>query len=252
MSPLYPEESKKLDVISHLEELRKRILWCVGIIAAASCGAFFAGDRILAAAKKPIEGLVDSIIFISPAEAFTAYLKVIILTGFVASFPVIIYHLWAFLSPAFEKKKRKRIIVWLVLALALFFAGITFSYSVAIPTALKFLIAFGKNIAVPAISLGKYISFFGALILAGGMIFEIPVVIGLLADVGMLRSSSLRKKRHIAVLAIMVVAAVITPTQDILNMLIFAVPMILLYEMGILIARIIEKKNKQLLTKKVT
>ena len=95
------------------------------------------------------------------------------------------------------------------------------------------------------ITLGKYISFFGALVLVGGIVFEIPVAIGLLTDVGLLKTRTLRKKRHYAVLAIMIFAAIITPTQDILNMLLFAIPMMLLYEVGILIASAIERRKEQ-------
>jgi len=125
----------------------------------------------------------------------------------------------------------------------LFMTGITFSYCVAIPAALKFLINFGRDVAIPQITLGKYISFFGALILVGGIVFEIPVVMGLLTDAGLIKTRVLREKRHFAVLIIMIFAAVITPTQDVLNMLMFAIPMVLLYEVGLLISKAIERRK---------
>jgi len=193
--------------------------------------------------RRPARHLIEELIFISPTEAFTAYIKVVLLAGFVLCFPVILYQVGAFLSPAVRKGARGRIVVWLSLALVCFFAGIAFSYFVAIPAALTFLINFGSNIAVPKITLGKYISFFGALILVGGIIFEIPIIMGLLADAGILNTRLLRKKRVYAILAIMVFAAVITPTQDILNMLLFAVPMIILYEAGLVIAWFIENRR---------
>ncbi|MDP8259087.1 MAG: twin-arginine translocase subunit TatC [Candidatus Aadella gelida] len=244
MSPVYPEESKRLDVISHLEELRRRILWSLAAIVTMTIAAFFIGDRILEISKGPVKGLVDNLIFIGPAEAFTSYLKVTLLAGFIASFPVVLYHLWAFLSPAFDKRLKKRIALWIILALILFFTGIMFAYFLAIPASLKFLIGFGRDIAVPAITLGRYVSFFGALILVGGIIFEIPVAMGLLSDAGIISSSMLRKKRHYAALGIMIFAAVITPTQDIMNMLLFSLPMIALYEVGIFIAKIVETREK--------
>jgi len=245
MSPFYPEETKKLDVISHLEELRRRILGCLLVLAIAAAIAFWQGDRLMTFVKSPILSIADKLIFISPTEAFVAYLKVALLSGFIISFPVILFHTWAFLSPALSGKVKGRMVLWLVLALLLFFAGIAFSYFLAIPVALNFLIGFGRGIAVPMITLGKYISFFGALVLVGGIVFEIPVVMGLLTDAGLLKTRTLRKKRHYAVLAIMVFAAVITPTQDILNMLLFAIPMMLLYEAGILIAAAIERRKEQ-------
>ena len=244
MSAFYPEETKKLDVISHLEELRRRILFCLVFFLVAGILSFTQCDRLMAAMRRPLEGLVAELIFISPTEAFIAYIKIALLAGFIISFPFILYHVWAFLSPAVSKATRRRIMVWLFMALILFFSGITFSYFVAIPLALDFLIGFGKEIASPKITLGNYISFFGALILIGGIIFEIPITMGLLADAGLLHTSTLRKKRHYAVLTILVCAAVITPTQDIMNMLLFAIPMIILYEVGLVIAGIIEKKKR--------
>jgi sec-independent protein translocase protein TatC len=245
MSPLYPEETKKLDVISHLEELRRRMLFCLAFFLIAGVLSFLKCDLLLTAIRKPLDGLVAELIFISPTEAFIAYIKVALLSGFIISFPVILYHTWAFLSPAVPRGTRRHIIVWLFLALVFFFSGITFSYFVAVPLALNFLIDFGREIAAPKITLGNYISFFGALILIGGIIFEIPITMGLLADAGLLQARVLRKKRHYAVLAILVFAAIITPTQDIMNMLLFAIPMMVLYEVGLVIVGITERRKRK-------
>ncbi|MBD3427309.1 MAG: twin-arginine translocase subunit TatC [Candidatus Omnitrophica bacterium] len=244
MTPIYPEERKKLDVIGHLEELRKRILICLAALVIAGAFSFWKGGFLMSLVRRPVNGLVDELIFISPTEAFVAYIKVALLTGFIVSFPLVLYNFWGFIAPALDRRKRYRMLIWLGFALALFLAGILFSYFVAIPAALNFLLNFSEGIAVAKITLGKYISFFGALVLVGGITFEIPIIIGVLADIGLLRASVLRRKRHYAILAILVFAAVITPTQDILNMLIFALPMIILYEIGIVIATLIEKYSR--------
>jgi sec-independent protein translocase protein TatC len=136
------------------------------------------------------------------------------------------------------------VVVWLCFSLALFFAGVAFAYFVAIPAALTFLVNFGKGVAVPDITLGRYVSFFGALEVAGGIVFQISIAVGLLADAGIVNTQVLRRKRPHAIIAIMIFAAVITPTQDIVNMLIFALPMMLLFEIGLLIAGHIEKKRQ--------
>jgi sec-independent protein translocase protein TatC len=243
MNAFYPEETKKLDVISHLEELRRRILFCLAAFVIASIFSFTKAESIMIAMRKPLEGLVAELIFISPTEAFIAYLKIAFLAGFIVSFPVILYHTWAFLSPAVSKTTRRHIAIWLLFALVFFFAGIAFSYFIAIPLALDFLIGFGKEVAAPKITLGHYISFFGALTLVGGIIFEIPIAMGLLADAGLLQTRFLRRKRHYAVLVILIFAAIITPTQDIMNMLLFAVPMAALYEVGIIVAGVIERRK---------
>ncbi len=243
MSAFYQEELKKLDVVTHLEELRRRILVSLVVLVIISIFAFMQGDKILAIVKRPIRTLVPDLIYIGPTEAFVSYLKISLLTGFIIGFPVILYHAWAFISPAILKEIRGRIVIWFIFALALFMTGITFSYYVAIPAALKFLINFGQDVAIPRITLGKYVSFFGALIMVGGIVFEIPVVMALLTDAGIIKTRVLREKRHFAVLIIMIFAAVITPTQDVLNMLMFAIPMVLLYEVGLLISKAIERRK---------
>ena len=245
MSPFYPEEKKKLDIVGHLEELRRRILYSLLVLAIATIVSFSQGSAMMMIVRRPINGLVGGLIFIGPTEAFVAYVKVSLLSGFVVCFPFILYHAWAFLSPALSGGVKKRIVAWFVLAMALFFAGVAFSYFIAIPAALEFLLGFSSKVATARITLGKYISFFGALILIGGISFEIPVVIALLADAGLLKAETLKKKRHYAILAILIFAAVITPTQDIFNMLLFAIPMAILYEVGILIASAIEKRNRK-------
>jgi len=243
MSPFCPEEPRKLNIVSHLEEVRGRVIFYLSVLMVSAAGSFYFGNILMEIVKRPIFGLTGELIFIGPTEAFSAYIKMVILTGFIVSFPVMLYELWAFLIPAVEKNTRRRIAVWFFAALILFFAGTLFSYFIAIPRALDFLISFGGKIASPKISLGKYISFFSALILTGGIIFELPVCIGLLTDSGFLKTSTLKKKRHIAILAILVFSAIITPTQDIFNMLLFAVPMIVLYELSILVAIMIERKK---------
>ena len=243
MPPVYREEPRKLDFLSHLEELRRRIFFLLAFFIAAAVIAFTQGDLFLSVCIRPLKNTAAQLIFISPTEAFAAYLKIAFLVSFVLSFPVILYHAWAFLHPAFPRELRKRIAGWLFLSLFLFVGGVAFSYFIAIPAALKFLIDFGTGIAEAKISVGKYISFFGALIIVGGVVFEIPVVMGFLADTGIVRARTLRKKRPQMLIAIMILAAVITPTQDIINMLMFALPMVILYEGGILIALGIEKRK---------
>jgi sec-independent protein translocase protein TatC len=243
MQNVYPDGSNKLDFISHLEELRRRILYSLAALAIAAIGFFWKAEFLMAVVIRPIHGLVDKLIFISPTEAFAAYVKVAFLGSLVVTFPYILYQVWAFLSPAFSKELRPRIALWLFGALFLFFAGIAFSYFLAIPAALKFLLNFAGEIATPSITLGKYVSFFGALELVGGIIFLIPIIMGLAADLGVIKASFLRKKRPHAVIVILIFAAVITPTQDIFNMLLFAMPMLLLYEAGLILTTVIERRK---------
>ncbi|MDD3088462.1 MAG: twin-arginine translocase subunit TatC [Candidatus Omnitrophica bacterium] len=244
MNAVYPEESKKIDFIAHLEELRKRILISLAVIVVCSVAVFTKCGLIMSVITSPVREYTGKLVFISPTEAFSAYIKVSILASIVLVFPLIIYEVWAFLGPAFKKDFRKRLMVWLIAAAGLFYIGVIFSYLVAIPAALSFLLTFAVNVAEPAITIGKYISFFCALEITGGIIFILPVCLGLLADAELVSSAFLRTKRPLAVIAIMVFAAIITPTQDIVNMLIFAIPMILLFEAGVLLARCIERRKR--------
>ena len=147
------------------------------------------------------------------------------------------------MEPAVSSKGKANTFFWMSLAMLGFIAGLNFSYFIALPAALKFLLFFGQDVATPNITIAKYISFFGAFMLIGGVIFEIPIIIGLLTEVGLIKTAMLKKQRKYALLIILIIAAAITPTHDLVNMMVFAVPMFLLYEVGIILAAFIEKKR---------
>ncbi len=241
----YPAESQKMGVIGHLEEIRRRIFICLIFLCVALVGCFACGQSLLEMTERPVKGLIPNLVFLGPAEAFAAYCKVVLLAGFILVFPILLYQAWAFFSPAFSKASRSRAVLWLTAALGLFFSGILFSYFVLVPSALQFLLGFGKNLAIPMISLDQYVSFFVMMVLAGGLIFEIPLGMSFLTDVGFLKTDFCRTKRPLVLIGILVAAAVITPTQDIFNMLLMAVPMYLLYEAGISLSTLIERSRLQ-------
>ena len=243
----YPPESQKMNIIAHLEEMRRRILIVLAVLALTSGLAFCQAETLVKLAYRPLEGIIDKLIFIAPTEVFAAYLKMAVLFGFFMTFPVLLYEAWAFLTPALAVAVRHRALGWIIFALVCFWGGLAFAYYLALPAALKFLLGFAAGVAVPQITIGRYISFFVVFVLISGLIFEIPVIIALLADVGIVTAGFLRKERKMAAVVILIVAALITPTQDIFNMMVFAVPMMLLYELGIMLAWSLEhhreKKN---------
>jgi sec-independent protein translocase protein TatC len=243
MTELYPPESQRLDLIGHLDELRRRILVCLIFLIVVTAILFSQGYKLLALLEIPAHGSVQEFIFTSPTEAFATYFKVVLLAAFVACFPVVLYQAWGFLSPALPRTSRRAVAVWLFFALISFLGGIAFSYGVLLPSAFKFLVGFGEGIARPMISLSQYFSFAVAIILVGGVVFEIPFVMGILAEAGILNSRVLRTGRRFAILIIVILAAVITPTTDAFNMVLFAGPMVLLFEVGVLLCRIIEKRK---------
>lgn len=242
---LYPHQADNLDFFGHLNEIRKRIFICIISVVVTSIISFSFGNQFILLSRKPINGFVESLVFLTPQEVFVSYIRVSIVMGIILSVPVILMQLWMFVSPAVKKEDRRKLLIWIFGALLFFSIGLCFSYFIAFPAAVNFLLNFGKDVAVPAISLEKYISFFCAFIFIGGIVFEIPIVIGLLTDIGMVTPIFLKQKRKYAILIIVVAAAIITPTQDIFNMLIYAVPMVLLFESGIILSILIDVKRKR-------
>ncbi|MCX5687898.1 MAG: twin-arginine translocase subunit TatC [Candidatus Omnitrophica bacterium] len=236
--------TNKMSIIEHLEELRKRIIISLVFFVVAAIFSFAFIDKISNILRLPALGIIENFIFTAPTEIFTTYLRLSILAGFIISLPFILFQLGLFLIPAVQHDKRKAIINWLMASFALSMLGLIFSYFFALPFALKFLINFARGAAFPMISIDKYFSFAGALLLIGAGIFQIPVIMALLSYIGALSAIFFRKNRKYAIVAIFIVAAIITPTQDIVNMLIFAVPMLVLYESGILASWVIERRRK--------
>jgi sec-independent protein translocase protein TatC len=243
MNEFGSQPSQTMDLMAHLDELRRRILICLGFFTLAVIVLFSRGYAILAWLEKPAHSVISEFIFVSPTEAFMTYLKAVVLISFIVTFPVILFQLWRFIAPAISTDLRRRIFIWILFALGCFIGGIVFSYQVLVPAAFHFLVSFAQGIARPMISIAEYISFAVVLILLGGCAFEIPVILGLFTEVGIVRSRQLRQWRRYAILINLIIAAIVTPTQDIFNLLILAVPMIVLYEVGIILAILIEKRR---------
>jgi sec-independent protein translocase protein TatC len=236
-------ELQDMDVTGHMNELRRRILTCVVFFLGVTIVLSFQGHALLTLLEAPARGVIGEFIFTSPTEALTTYFKVVLLAAFIVSFPLVLYEFWAFVAPAMPRTSRRAVIIWFVFALISFMGGIAFVYGILLPPALAFLVGFGQGIATPMIALSEYMSFAVAIIFIGGVVFEIPCVMGILTEAGLLKVSFLRKSRRYAVVIIFILAAVITPTQDPFNMILFAGPMVLLFEVGIVICRMIEKRK---------
>lgn len=193
--------------------------------------------------KRPAAGLIDRLVFFGPEEAFLIYMRISFVCGLTLAFPVIMYQLWAFVSPAIGERIRRRAFVFVAFSTAVFAVGCAFSYLVLLPAALRFLLSLGSGELEPVISATRYISFVTGLVLACGCVFEMPVLSFFLTRAGVINAALLRTKYLYAVVAIAVVAAVITPTGDAFNMLMLALPMIALYEASIWVSRIAGKER---------
>jgi len=242
---LYPPESQKMDVVAHLEEFRRRLLLSLGVFLVLSFLLGSLGRHLFAIVKAPLFGLRTRLIFIGPAEAFSAYVKVVLLFSFVLCFPYFLYQIWMFCRPAVPQRIQSRILWWAFFALMLFSTGIFFAYYVAVPFALRFLVGFGQAFAEATLTVDRYVTFFVATVLAAGLVFEIPIAMAFLSSIGWLKTEPLKTKRPQALIAILVIAAVITPTPDVFNLALFSAPMYALYEAGIFIASLIENSKKR-------
>ena len=228
---------KELSLVEHLAELRKRIIYClIPFVIAAAFSASFA-KAILNFLRFPSNGLIKSLAFFSPQEIAVVYTKIAVFSGLSLTLPIIFYHLWRFISPALEEKHKESIFSFIFWASLAFFSGCLFGYFLLVPVSLKFLLSLGSDELTAVISISKYISFVLALILGSGVVFEIPVVIWLLTRLKIVNSGFLRRKRKFAIAGIFILSAIITPTTDPLSMCLLAVPMLMLYEISIWVAK---------------
>jgi len=217
--------------LKHLEELRKRIIYCVVAIIVFSIASYGFADRLLYFLAKPIGKLV----FVKPMEAFMSYLKLSVFCGLLFSVPVLLYHLWAFISPGLMPNEKKYVAVYGPMSILLFFIGSAFAYFIVVPFGVKFLLSYGNSWLVPMITVENYVSFFCVTFLVFGVIFELPVLVLLLSQLGVVTPSLLRKNRRYIILVIFIVAAILTP-PDVFSQIIMVIPLMILYEFSIFIS----------------
>lgn len=224
---------RRLPIVGHLEELRKRLWGCVVVITLASMVSFAWADQLVDWLKRPAGPALSRFAFFSPAEAFLAYMKVAITVGLFVSAPMILAQVWAFISPGLTARERRYGFGFIWWGSSLFLAGGAFAYWVLLPLSLKFLLNFGHGQMEPVISVSQYLSFTTMVILSCGAAFQLPLGMFILARLGLVNSTILRQKWRHAVVAIVVAAAILTPTADVATLLLLAVPMLALYELSI-------------------
>ncbi|MBF0331840.1 MAG: twin-arginine translocase subunit TatC [Candidatus Omnitrophica bacterium] len=243
MSALYPPESQRLDLVGHLAELRRRIMISLGFLVIMALMLSGQGYVLMALLEAPARSFIKDFIFIEPTEAFGSYVVVVLMAALIVSFPVLIHQFWAFVAPALSRATRRAILAWILLSCVCFYGGIAFAYIILLPAAVNFLLGFGEGIARPAITISRYISFATIILLAGGLIFQIPVALGILTEANIVNARQLAQSRKYAILILVIIAAVVSPTQDLFNLFLFAGPMIALYEVGILLSWLVGRRK---------
>ena len=236
---------KKLPLTAHLQELRKRLILSFIAVGAGFILCYAFADSIFNILALPLLKVMPaggSLIFTSVAEAFFTYMKVAFIAGLILASPFVLYQIWAFVAPGLYQKE-KRYVVPFVLGGSIFFAmGILFGYYVAIPIGFKFLLGYATDFIKPMPSMKEYLSFSIKFLLAFGLVFEFPVVLVLLARIGVVDAKMLARQRKYAILLIFVFAAVMTP-PDLISQVLMALPLIGLYELSILLSKFFGKKS---------
>lgn len=236
--PPPPGVDEKLPFTAHLAELRVRLVYSVFAIGIAFAVCFWQSERLVALLVAPLTAVLppeSPIVFTKLTEPFWTYTKLAFFAALFFASPVWLVQAWAFVAPGLYDSERRVVLPLVGLSLVAFLAGGAFCYFVAFPQMFRFFLSFQTPYLLAAPSISEYLSLTSKLVLAFGAGFEFPVAILLLARVGAVTAEKLRKVRSYAVLAIFLLAAVVTP-PDLVSQLLFAVPMIILYEVGIWVA----------------
>lgn len=236
----------EMPFLEHLEELRMRIIWSLlAVVAGAVVGFFLIRYfQVLQLLIRPIRAAMPDapdfqLIYLSPADPFFITLKLSVVVGIILAFPIIVYHVWSFLSPALESHEKKTIIPALYLGFLLFCAGVALAYFVALPVSIVFFQTFEGGLMRAEYEIGKTLNLITKILIGFGIIFELPVVIMILSALGLVTPEFLKSKRRHAIVGITVAASFLTPGDVITLTVMLMVPLFFLYEFSIYLSRLI-------------
>ncbi len=249
------DEEKSIDsegrqpVWEHLDELRTRLIKVVVAVMLTTALAYNYAEPMVRWLEAPLLRALPPdqafLYFTGIADKFFAYLKVSMVAGIALASPYLLWQLWGFVAPALEQKEKKFVVPFVFFGTLSFGCGIAFGYYIVLPTGYDFLIHFGSPHEKPLITITEYFSLTLKLLLALGLVFEVPVVMGLLARFGVIRADTLRHVRKQAIVINAIVAAILTPTPDAFTMILVLVPLHLLFELGIVVVSWIEKTDER-------
>ena len=253
----------KMSLTAHLEDLRKRIIISVAAVLAAFVVAFNYSEEIFGILMFPLRNSLDfsiselyvrfvpvdklkttKLVFLAPTEAFWMNMKVALVAALVFSLPVIFLQLWKFISPGLQPTEKKYVIPFVIVSTGLFMVGASFCFIIVLPLALSFLLNYKVgDFLMPMLSVGQYVDFCLKFILAFGAIFELPIVLIFLTKIGLVTPETLKRNRRLAIVLAFVAGAILTPTPDPFNQTLMAIPIIMLYEVGIQLSVFFAKRK---------
>ena len=240
------EEESKLPFTTHLEELRRRLIYAVVAIVLGAIIAFLFAKQLFYFLAQPLVKILPAnqpMIFTALTEAFFTYFKVALLAGFFLASPVVFYQLWKFIAPGLYEHEKKFVIPFVIFATLFFILGGAFAYYIVFPFGFKFFLGFSTDYLKLLPKMSEYFSLSLKLIFAFGIVFEMPVITFFLAKMGVVNGEMLSSKRRYAIVLVFVVAALLTP-PDVGTQLLMAGPLILLYEVSVWVARIFGRKSQ--------
>lgn len=231
-------EDEKLTLIQHLGELRLRVAKSTILLIAVVITVYSFVNEIIPFLVKS----VGKVVFIAPQEAFVTNIKVAFFVGLLLSSPFILYQVWSFVSSGLSLKEKKYVKIFAPFSFILFAVGFIFGYFIIMPLGMQFLLGFASDVVSPMITISKYISFIFSLSFAFALVFQLPIVILFLTKIGIVTPATLGRRRREAIVLVFITAAIMTP-PDVVTQVLMALPLIFLYELGIIFSRIGYKKH---------
>ncbi|HMN25143.1 MAG TPA: twin-arginine translocase subunit TatC [Ignavibacteriaceae bacterium] len=238
------ELEREMTFLEHLEELRWRIIYSIiGIVVGTIIAWIFIDFLVDVVLLKPAKDSGAVLQNLRPFGQLFLFMQIAIMVGMIISIPNIFYQFWQFISPALRKKERRYIFWIVVFSSVCFLGGIAFAYFAMLPLTLQFATQFGSESIKNEFAIDEYMSIIISVMLAAGLVFELPMISFFLSKLGILKPSFMKKYRRHSIVIIMILAAFLTPGADPVSQLVLAVPLVVLYEISIIISKISQKKS---------
>lgn len=237
----------RLTLIEHLSELRKRLIISFISLIVCSLASYNYINKIIEFVVKPAKGL--EFIYLSPPELFIAYIKISLVLGLVLSSPVILFQIWRFIKPGLKEKERKYVIFSMFMGIIFLLMGVSFAYYAIIPMTIQFFVKMSVDGIAPLFSFANYIDFVSSLLLSFGLVFELPLIVILLTQLGLASPAVFKKYRKIVIAVTFIVAAILTP-PDVVSQTMMAIPMLFLYEFSIIVSTVIYGRKQKHIEKR--
>ena len=243
-----PHPEATMSFLEHLEELRRRMLWSLGALVLGAGVGFWITTQydVIGFLTRPVRPLLEDgrLTYLHPTEPFMVSIKVGIFVGVVIALPIVFYHFWRFVAPGLMENEKRIFVPALLSSVGLFVGGAALAFFLVLPFGLKFFLGFATEALQPMITINDYFSFAMQVTLMFGLVFETPLVILVLAWVGILPVRVLRRYRRHAIAVMAIVSAVLTPA-DVVSMLLMLVPLYLLFEISVVLAGVIERRRER-------